>query len=82
MNIGMGTGIPWVLSETQIPLLSRIFSVIDSYTAMTSKRPYRNPLTKGLAIDNLIKDKEIKYDPQVIDIFVNYLLNMRTGGLL
>jgi HD-GYP domain-containing protein (c-di-GMP phosphodiesterase class II) len=69
-------------SQNQIPLLSRIFSVIDSYTAMTSKRPYRNPLTKGLAIDNLIKDKEIKYDPQVIDIFVNYLLNMRTGGLL
>ena len=36
-----GKGYPKGLLSTDIPLLSRIVSIIDSYDAMTEDRPYR-----------------------------------------
>ena len=48
-----GTGYPRGLSGNQIPLVARIFSVVDVWDALTSDRPYRGSWSKEKAIQNL-----------------------------
>ncbi|MBS1829041.1 MAG: HD domain-containing protein, partial [Acidobacteria bacterium] len=40
-----GRGYPGGLKGTQIPFLARLFAIADSFDAMTSARPYRNPFS-------------------------------------
>lgn len=73
-----GTGYPKGLKGEQIPLLSRILTVADSYDAMTNQRPFRNALSKKEAIEKINMDAGIQYDPAVVEIF---LLVMEEEGL-
>lgn len=43
-----GNGYPLGLKGEEIPLLSRILSVVDSYDAMTQDRPYRKAMSKEM----------------------------------
>lgn len=65
-----GGGYPMGISGTDIPLLSRIFSVIDAYTAMVHDRPYRKPLPREEAVRILAAESGTKYDPQVVGVFM------------
>ncbi len=42
---------------------------------MTSDRPYRKALPKNKAIAELKKHAGSQFDPQVVDVFVEYLEN-------
>ena len=50
-----GKGYPYVLKGDEIPLISQILAVADVWDAMTSKRAYRNPLSKGEALQEIKK---------------------------
>jgi HD-GYP domain-containing protein (c-di-GMP phosphodiesterase class II) len=65
-----GKGYPDQLVGEQIPLGSRIIAVADSFDAMTSNRPYRRALPLPVAMDEIIKNKGIQFDPQVVDAFI------------
>ncbi|MBU2599902.1 HD domain-containing protein [bacterium] len=65
-----GQGYPGGLKGTQIPLASRIISVVDSYDAMTSDRPYRQGMTKEKAVDELKRCVDFQFDPKVVKAFV------------
>ena len=45
-----GCGYPKGLQHTEIPLFARILAVVDSYDAMTSKRPYRDGMPFEIAV--------------------------------
>jgi PAS domain S-box/diguanylate cyclase (GGDEF) domain len=64
-----GLGYPRGLKTDEIPLLSRIVSVADTYDAMTSDRAYRKALDKTTALHELIKNKGRQFDPQIVDVF-------------
>ncbi len=64
-----GTGYPRGLSGTDIPLGARILSVVDSFDAMTSDRPYRSAVSGNVALQALVDDKGTKYDPAIVDTF-------------
>ncbi len=68
-----GSGYPMGLSGTGIPLLARIFAVVDVYDAMTSNRPYRKPLKPAEAIDYLESQSGKLFDPQVVEKMVQIL---------
>jgi PAS domain S-box-containing protein len=68
-----GSGYPQGLKGEEIPLPARIFAVVDTFDAMTSPRPYRNAWTKTEAIHYLIEQKGKKFDPQVVDLFIDQL---------
>jgi HD-GYP domain-containing protein (c-di-GMP phosphodiesterase class II) len=68
-----GTGYPDGLKGEDIPLWSRIVGIVDSYHAMISKRPYREPLNEDEAIRILEEGKGKKYDPKIVDIYVDIL---------
>jgi HD-GYP domain-containing protein (c-di-GMP phosphodiesterase class II) len=68
-----GKGYPEGLEKEEIPLGARIISVIDSYDAMTSDRPYRKAMPLEKAISELKKGSGIQFDPKVVNIFIDIL---------
>jgi diguanylate cyclase (GGDEF)-like protein/PAS domain S-box-containing protein len=68
-----GTGYPQGLKGEEIPFSSRIISVVDSYDAMTSNRPYRKAMDRKEAINELKKFSGKQFDPKVVDAFLKML---------
>jgi HD-GYP domain-containing protein (c-di-GMP phosphodiesterase class II) len=54
----------------EIPLAARIFSVADSYDAMTSDRPYRKAMPVESALLELREGAGSQFDPLVVDVFL------------
>ena len=69
-----GRGYPDGLKGEEIPYFSRVITVCDSYDAMTSKRPYRHPLTHEQARSELIKCKGTQFDPDLVNPFLEQVL--------
>lgn len=65
-----GSGYPGGLSADEIPVGSRIVSVIDAFDAMVSNRPYREGLPAEEAIRRLRKDSGTQFDSDVVRCFV------------
>ncbi len=72
-----GSGYPKGLKQGEIPLLSRIISVVDSYDAMTNQRTYKETLDQDKAVDELIINKGTQFDPEIVDIFIEKVLNYK-----
>ena len=70
-----GSGYPRGLSGLDIPLLSRIISIIDAYDAMTQDRPYRKAMPKEYAINEIIDNANKQFDPKIAKIFIEKVLN-------
>jgi HD-GYP domain-containing protein (c-di-GMP phosphodiesterase class II) len=64
-----GTGYPDGLKRSEIPLISRVLSVADSYCAMTSKRIYGRYYTKDEALLEIKAGSGSIYDPEVVKAF-------------
>jgi HD-GYP domain-containing protein (c-di-GMP phosphodiesterase class II) len=65
-----GAGYPAGLKGDEIPTGSRIVSVIDSFDAMVSSRPYRTGLPFEEAIERLVRDMGKQFDPDVVNGFL------------
>ena len=61
-----GTGYPDGLAAEAIPIESRIVSVCDAYSAMTSNRPYRPALTRAEALKELRRCAGTQFDPAIV----------------
>lgn len=61
-----GTGYPHNLKGNEIPFYSRIIAVCDSIDAMLSNRPYRNALSFDSCKEEIIKNINIMYDPEIV----------------
>src|SRR3989338_8300620 len=69
-----GLGYPNGISKEDIPLGSRIISIVDAYQAMTSNRPYRARLPFKEAIKRLREGKEKQWDPKLVDMFIEIVI--------
>jgi HD-GYP domain-containing protein (c-di-GMP phosphodiesterase class II) len=65
-----GSGYPNGLKGDDIPLLSRIIAVADTYDAMTSQRPYRGPRSHLEAMGELLRESGRTLDPRCVQAFV------------
>ena len=65
-----GTGYPAKLAGNEIPLASRIVSVIDAYDAMVSNRCYRKGLPHAEAIRRLLESSGTQFDHEVVRTFI------------
>jgi putative nucleotidyltransferase with HDIG domain len=61
-----GSGYPDKIAGEDLPMPVRIIALADTFDAMTSPRPYREPLPLGSALNDLIKLTPQKYDPNVL----------------
>lgn len=69
-----GKGYPKGLKGDQIPLESRIISIVDSYDAMTSERSYQGALSEEEAITELKKNAGTQLDAELVSVFINKVL--------
>ncbi|HEY9731388.1 MAG TPA: diguanylate cyclase [Drouetiella sp.] len=71
-----GEGYPRGLRGEEIPLPARIVSIVDSYHAMISDRPYRKAMSRDEAIQTLRRGAGQQWDPFLVDIFVAVLASL------
>ena len=68
-----GTGYPSNLKGEEIPYLSRVLSVVDSFDAMTSNRPYNKRKTYEEAIVELRNFSGTQFDPSIAEKFIEVI---------
>jgi putative nucleotidyltransferase with HDIG domain len=61
-----GSGYPDAIGGDDLPLPVRIMALADTFDAMTSVRPYRESLSLGSALSDLVRMSPQKYDPNVV----------------
>jgi len=50
----------------EVPLSARVIGLADTFDAMTSARPYREPLSVGGTLSELVRLAPQKYDPNAL----------------
>ena len=81
-----GHGYPDHLSGHAIPMAARVVAVADAYSAMTTRRSYREPLARQVAVEELRANAGSQFDPAVVDAALVVLARERaaqvalTGG--
>lgn len=76
-----GKGYPDSLQGEEIPLLSRIIAIADTYDAMTSDRPYRKGLDVDIAIAEVRKNRGRQFDPVLADKFIYLMKDCQDGRI-
>jgi HD-GYP domain-containing protein (c-di-GMP phosphodiesterase class II) len=65
-----GGGYPLGISGDRIPMVARIFSLVDVFDALISKRPYKSAMSYDDAIEILRQQRQL-FDPQVFSCFID-----------
>ena len=68
-----GSGYPRGLKGNQIPLVARIFAVVDVWDALRSDRPYRPAWPEEKVREYIRSSAGTHFDPQVVDVFLQLI---------
>jgi len=77
-----GKGYPYGLRDREIPRLCRMLTVIDSFDAMTTERPYQKTKTVDEAINELRACAGSQFDPELAELFIRYIQKKTAHQLL
>ncbi len=64
-----GNGYPRGLAGRKIPLVGRICAVADVFDALTSRRPYKEPISVEDSMAIIEEGRDIRFDPEVVEAF-------------
>ncbi len=65
-----GSGYPRGIAGNDIALGARVFSVVDAYDAMTSRRPYREAMRQEDALEEIMRHSGSQFDPVTVEAFM------------
>ena len=65
-----GGGYPLGLRGKDIPLGARIFSIVDTFDAITSNRPYRVAGSSAVAKAEIERMAGLQFDPELVNVFL------------
>lgn len=68
-----GKGYPYGLKEKQIPILARIFAVVDVWDALTTNRPYRPGWSQEETLEYIEQQSGKHFDPDVVREFITMM---------
>jgi putative two-component system response regulator len=68
-----GSGYPRGLKGEEIPLVARLFAVVDVWDALSTDRPYRKKMPRREVIAYLREKSGILFDPKLVDIFLSVM---------
>jgi len=68
-----GTGYPRGLKGEHIPLVARIFAVIDVFDALSSDRPYRKAWPHEKIIEYMREESGKHFDPKAVELFLQMM---------
>jgi putative nucleotidyltransferase with HDIG domain len=74
-----GQGYPRGLRGEEIPLLSRMISVADTYDVMTARDSYRDPVSQDEAIAELRRVSGTQLDGELVEVFIALLKGSSVG---
>ncbi|GCD12265.1 diguanylate cyclase [Clostridium tagluense] len=74
-----GKGYPDNLYGDNIPYLVRILTVVDSFDAMTSSRPYNKRKTYQEAVDEIKRCSGTQFDKDIVDSFIQVIMESKNG---
>ncbi len=66
-----GSGYPHGLKGEDIPLIARLFAVVDVWDALSTDRPYRKKLPREDVILYLRENAGKLFDPKLVDVFLS-----------
>ncbi len=72
-----GSGYPRGLKGDQIPLVARIFAVIDVWDALVSDRPYRAAWPPKKVVAYIQENAGKLFDPQVVEVFLKMVEELK-----
>jgi putative two-component system response regulator len=76
-----GNGFPDNLSGDSIPLIARILSILDTFDAMVSIRPYRGKRSIEEALSVIEKERYSgQWDPELTGVFIRMMQLMSKGN--
>lgn len=64
-----GTGYPYGLAGTAIPLQGRIMAIVDVYDALISERPYKRAFTNNEAMNIIMVEVGKHFDNEIATVF-------------
>lgn len=70
-----GSGYPYRLAGSKIPISARIVAVADVYDALRSRRPYKEPMTHEAAREIILQGSGKHFDPEIVEAFLECELN-------
>lgn len=73
-----GKGYPHNLKGEEIPYLARVLTVVDSFDAMTSNRPYNKRKSYEEGVEELRKCSGAQFDPDIAEAFIK-VITSKTG---
>jgi HD-GYP domain-containing protein (c-di-GMP phosphodiesterase class II) len=68
-----GAGYPLKRIQHDIPLISRIISIVDAYDLMTHGCPYKSLLSPRAAVEELKREAGHQFDPELVEVFLKEL---------
>lgn len=66
-----GTGYPHGLAGPNIPLLSRVISIVDAFDVMTHGRHYQKAISVSEALEEIKRCSGTQFDPMIAQIFID-----------
>jgi len=77
-----GKGYPKQLKGKEIPLTSRILSVVDAYEAMVRERPYRDSMIGYTAMRQILNDNSRRFDAEILKVFIKSMGIYPVGSIV
>jgi diguanylate cyclase (GGDEF)-like protein len=77
-----GAGYPRMLFGKEIPLASRIISVVDAYDVMIYGRPYKKALSKQEALVEIKRCAGSQFDPLISQVFLKILSGAKLSEII
>ncbi len=67
-----GSGYPLGLIGDAIPIAARFMALADVYDALSSRRVYKEPMPHEQAVEIIVQNRALKFDPDIVDVFVKF----------
>ena len=68
-----GNGYPSGLKGEEIPMVARLFAIVDVWDALCSDRPYRKRMPRSEVIKYIKENSGILFDPKLVEVFLSVI---------
>ena len=75
-----GSGYPDGLQNEEVPIEARIVGLADTFDAMTSPRPYRERISLGTTLNDILRNTPQKFDPTAVQALLVQLRRDAVGS--
>jgi putative two-component system response regulator len=72
-----GSGYPRGLKGEEIPIVARIFAIVDVFDALTTNRPYRQAWTREKALEYILEQSGKHFESRVVNAFMALMASQK-----